>query len=222
MKRFNPHKRLPYDCAWCHSNNTHIIDRPNIDPRESSKYNDEFYIKRDPMRDKPHQIDDGPFGSMNYKFNQDNEYINDRDRIPRIPRLPSDERDEIYNIPLSHHFIIDCYDCAKYSEVYIQKCTNCSKSKINVKRISNFINVDNDFNLRPPNFLCTDCEYICYKPTPVCNHNYVKYSGEIFSIGSVFTLRCTHCGAEKTSYPNNDNPHQPYNDNYPNGDGTGY
>ncbi|NDB70085.1 MAG: hypothetical protein EB015_19190 [Methylocystaceae bacterium] len=53
-------------------------------------------------------------------------------------------------------------------------------------------------------------------------NNYVKYSGEIFSIGAVFKMKCTHCGAEKTSYPNNDNPHQPYNDNYPNGDGTGY
>ena len=98
MKRFNPYKRVPYDCAWCHSNNTHIIDRPNIDPRESSKYNDEFYINRDPSRNKHHQIDDGPFGSANYKFNQDNEYINDRDRIPR---LPPDERDEIHDIPFA-------------------------------------------------------------------------------------------------------------------------
>jgi len=207
MKRFNPNKRHPYDCAWCHSSNTHIIDRPNIDSRESSKYNDEFYIKRDPMRDKDN------------KFNQDIEYINDRDRIPRLPSDERDERDEIYNIPLSNHFIIECYDCAKYSEVNIQKCMNCSKSKINVKRISNFINIDNSFNTRLYNYLCIDCEYINFRPTPVCNHNYVKYSGEIFSIGAVFTLKCTHCGAEKTSYPNNDNPHQPYNDNYPNGDG---
>ena len=212
MKRFNPYKRQPYSCAWCHSNNTHIIDRPNIDPRESSKYNDEFYIKRDPMRDNHHQKDDRSYGYDN----QDNEYINDRDRIPR---LPSDERDYINNIPLSNHFIIDCYDCAKYSEVNILKCMNCSKAKINTKRISNFIDVDNQFNFRNSNFLCVDCEYIHNRPTPVCNHNYVKYSGEIFSIGAVFTLRCTHCGAEKTSYPNNDNPHQPYNDNYPNGDG---
>jgi len=215
MKRYNPYKRLPYSCAWCHSNNTHIIDRPNIDPRESSKYNDEFYIKRDPKRDKHHQIDD-----RSYSYdNQDNEYLNDRDRIPRLPSDERDERDERDNIPLSNHFIIDCYDCAKYSEVNIQKCMNCSKAKINTKRISNFINVDNDFNIRPSNFLCSDCEYIHYRPTPVCNHNYVKYSGEIFSIGAVFTLRCTHCGAEKTSYPNNDNPHEPYNDNYPNGGG---
>jgi len=208
MKRFNPYKRLPYSCAWCHSNNTHIIDRPNDDSRESPKYNDEFYIKKDPMRDRP-------YGSAY----ENNEYINNRDRIPKLPLDEGDERDDIHNIPSSNHFIIDCYDCAKYSEVNIQKCMNCSKAKINTKRISNFIDVNNQFNINLNNFLCTDCEYIHYRPTPVCNHNYVKYSGEIFSIGAVFTLKCTHCGAQKTSYPNNDNPHQPYNDNYPHGDG---
>jgi hypothetical protein len=212
MKRFNPYKRLPYSCAWCHSSNTHIIDRPKDAHRDDNR--DEFYYKRDPRKDTHRHIDDDIYGfprNDRPKYNEDNEYINERDKF--------DERDDI---PLSNNFIIDCYDCAKYSQVYIQKCINCSKSKINTTRISNFIDTENRFDFRQSNYTCVECHYIHYKPTPVCNHNYVRYSGEIFSIGAVITLKCTHCGAEKTSYPNNDNPHQPYNDNYPNGDGTGY
>lgn len=207
MKRFNPYKR--HSCAWCYSSNTDIITDPKRDHSRESDFN--FYINRrkDPREPREPKYDDNFFKPS---FREEDEYINNRDRYPR---LPSDERDFTYNL---NNFIIECFDCSKYSEVYIHNCMNCTKQKININRIINFIDVDNKFNIKP-RYLCIDCEYVHYKPNLPCNHNFIKHSGEIFSIGAVFTLKCTHCGEQKTSYPNNDNPHQPYNDNYPHGDG---
>jgi len=190
--------KLKHSCAWCHSNHTNIVvespknryGRDGRDDREDMYYN--------------------------YK---------------RKPIHPEDDRDNNYNsrdYPIfSNHYIIDCYDCAKYSEVQIIRCSNCASKKVNIKRIPNFIDLENTFRPLKNDYFCIECQHYSNVkppshniPSPYkapCNHNYVKYSGEIFSCGPVFTLKCTYCGETKTTSPNGT---EPYNDNYP--DGGGY
>jgi len=208
-----PYHDRKYSCAWCYSSKTFIIVDPPKKGFLRHDREDAYYNNKQPL-DPRHDREEAYY---NNKQPLDPRH----DREDRYYKDPIDDRDRIPQPIFSNHFIIDCYDCSRYSEVRIIKCNYCPKVKVNIKRTLNFIDLENTFYIPKIDYFCIECEHNYIPPKhhyfkQPCNHNYVKYSGEIFSCGPVFTLKCTYCGDSKTTSPNGT---EPYNDNYPNGDG---
>jgi len=199
-------RKQSYNCAWCNSNNTIILNRyHHIDPSFYNYPLEPTYPLFNPSFNSSENYPkfDIPRLAPQKRFNQN--IFNPIEPIQPIrpiqilplhpPFVPIFKPTPINRI--CNNFNIKCSECFKYSNVEIKTCAKCRNFKTIINKLED-LNVDIKLNKLSDELLDnTSDNYICYlcnlvdSQFYICNHEWIS--------DELNNQYCTKCKDKKES-----------------------
>ena len=199
-------KKQCYNCAWCNSNNTIILNKyHHVDPGFYNYSKESTFPSFDPLFDplRNYPKFDIPRLESQKRFNQN--IFNPIDPVqairskrplplhpPFIPIFKPTPMHKIYK-----NFNIKCIECFKYSNVQIKTCTKCHNFKTIITTLEDLNTGSPPTNLDDEFLDDTSDKYICHlcnlvdSQFYICNHDWIPKE--------LNNSYCSKCGDKKDS-----------------------
>jgi hypothetical protein len=189
-------KKDCYNCAWCHSNNTIILNKyHHIDPGFYKDMQEPTFQSFNPYEDYPKF--NLPRLESQKRFNQN--IFNPIESIRPLPLhppfIPIFKPNPVYKI--CKDFNIKCNECFKYSNVKIKTCSKCHNFKTIINKLEDLGKESHPAKLYDEFLDDNSDRYICYlcnlvdSQFYICNHEWIS--------DELDNQYCTKCKERKES-----------------------